>query len=245
MRKDKHSTKKVKPGRSGPPKDGRQTVNKPSPLEDLLTNFYNRRAIQSHPLLYPFSAYAGKPNPFPDVERAEHFRDLIEKIYTMALNCSNPILEFGTKKERRELARQLKKDFRLIPRIFKSLLPRNLKGSRLLRYYKRDPKELVSAIEWLKQKYRQFLNQRLGRSSKLSYRGETMQKGKDIVRFWQELFKEPYPERIYMDDRTETTIALSILAYRAHVSYDRLYKIHTEAKKKAKEHERIRQLFSF
>lgn len=210
--------KKNKPTKKTVNRNKKRGPECPQTLVDVIVELKEQSRLNR-----PLGFLYNKPNPFKDPERAKTFSNLILKIYNIGLACAHPILEFGEKGEREANINMLKKEFKDMPKILVSLLPKKERGDRILRYYKSNPELLLGIIHKLEQELRGNIDS--------SYKGKGNKKEGDIKEFWEKRFNEPYPQNIRMDDRTVKTIALSILAYRNSSSYDRFSKLYYEINK--------------
>lgn len=184
----------------------------------------------------PFGILADTPNPFLcfkpyDWERGIIFTEIIRRVFSYAVHCVNPDAWFGTREQVKENLKALKSEIKDIETLLTELIPRDAtkkKEAQFLRICRALPKLLVKIIdEILRPKIRKYLSP--------PYRGKRGEKMEDIKRFWETEYKTPFPKRIFIDDRTETNIVLSILAYQAFCNYTKLTDIYYTARKQEKQ----------
>lgn len=166
-----------------------------------------------------------------DWPRVTAFSLLIDKICDFATKCVDPdVFHFGTKAQIEEGFKTLKSEIKEIETLLKLLISievKKKKEAQYLRLFRVAHEALVKIID-------EIILPELRKYLAPSYKGKMKQKQKDIEKFWEEKFKGPYPKTIKMDNRTETTIALSIIAYQTFSPYGELQAIYYKAKKQIK-----------
>jgi len=210
---------------------------------NFLNSFINSDLIYFHEpeedisipeeISYPFKRLAGSPNPFPssstfNMVRQALFWDIIHRVYQCSLACVvDPYLRFGTKEEIKESIRSLKSEIEKIKTLLTGLVSigaTKKHEAQFLRICRADPLILIKIIdEFFRPKIRKYLLP--------PYKGRPWKKKEDIKRCWETEYKTPFPKKIYIDDRSETTIALSFLAYKSFCSYTKLKSIYHKTKK--------------
>ncbi|HEX3035418.1 MAG TPA: hypothetical protein VHT73_09835 [Thermodesulfobacteriota bacterium] len=176
----------------------------------------------------PIKQLAGPFNPFLDEAKAEIFKEALSLFYRFAIACNNPLtVKVGSKEQIEKYIRSREEQIEEIKSLCVKLMPERPKGRmkpQEIREFRANPESLVLFVEALKL---QLGNYRTKHKKPQSYKGSKIPKEEDLVRgFWEETFKTPYPKKIYVDDRTDTTIALSIVAYKDGYRYKDVYDIY-------------------
>ena len=183
-------------------------------------------------ITHPFEQHADKQNPFGlnQIDRSIIFQSLIDSILKFATDCSDPMLwKFGEKKDIKNKTKELKNQIKDIAKQLNSLIPyesNTIRKNSLLRIYEKIPEHLVEVIEFIKCTIENYDN---GVDKSLRIKGKKgLEKKKMIKQFWENTYERLYPSRMYLDDRSNTTIALSILAYITSCNYDALKDIYSK-----------------
>lgn len=216
----------------------------------LVKYFERKREILSNPVISPFKHLADVVNPFVGTSAVEALIDekvqelpphllayfdplrpivfsrLVDKVYEFALLCVDPeIWKIGTKEEIKEGLKTIKSKIEEINTLLRHLVAKDATKKKVgsLRVFELFPSYLVAVVD---KSYRPILRPYLAPS----YKGKR-NKMEDIIEFWEAEIQKPFPKRIYIDDRTETTIVLSILAHQSFCPYSQLSGLYYKAKK--------------
>jgi len=172
-------------------------------------------------------------NPFFIDERSELFRELITTLRDYSSLCTdNSFWEIESYEKRKNAYNELKIKKKKMNKLLNNLIPKgatNKKGNPTTRKLRMVPEVLVHYVETRKQDLPILVK-------KYKKKYKRMDRPQLIKKILEYESKIKNSNKIDIDERTYTTIIISILAYHMEVSFDTLYKIyHSVNKEKRKD----------
>jgi hypothetical protein len=230
------------------------------PSSNLLESDYGKLVRENPEVLVadPLGVFVDKVKPllseFFGIKKNITFNSFLSKLSDFLIRCKDLKLEAGTgrltKAEVKESFETLETKIKEIETLLRMLIPLEVKRKKEsieLRKFRSTSEFLVVIIDDLiVPKLRKYL--------KPTYkRDQWNEKKQDIQKFWEDTWdNKPFPKRLKIDDRTETTIAIGIVAYWFSCNRRKLYDIYSTTKRLVKkypnpeniEHPLLQALFS-